>query len=229
MTVCVHVRCHAIGPFGSRFVKCRQEWVPYLLCDNCRAKNHERYERNGASYRQQQKTPEARVHIVKNRENPERKSRQSAYNKQYRESPEGKDVVVSLERARGAKIRANAGLRMEATLSASIRGRLQGVRHGDSANIANYTDFESIDDLVEHFRDQLKPGMAIENYGKQYWTIAHIIPKCYYDFSDPEEIRRCNSKANLGCDYEVWPNPLNERTNGSKGGAMPTLEEIAAV
>jgi hypothetical protein len=94
--------------------------------------------------------------------------------------------------------------------------------------MSNYTEFVDHDDVVDHFKKQLKPGMTMENYGLM-WSVAHKIPKCYYDFNDPDEIKRCNSKANLGCDYEVWPNPLGERVNSSKGGAMPSLNDLNSI
>ncbi len=69
------------------------------------------------------------------------------------------------------------------------------------------------------------PGMTLENYGT-FWSVAHKIPKVYFDFSDPEEIRRCNSKANLGCDYESQQNPLNIPSNSSKGSMIPPIKEL---
>jgi hypothetical protein len=95
-------------------------------------------------------------------------------------------------------------------------------------NISSYTEFDSEQALFEHFESELKPGMTMSNYGT-YWSVAHRIPKVYYDFSDIEEVVRCNSKANLGCDYEVWNNPIGERPNSSKGGSMPSLEELYSV
>jgi hypothetical protein len=74
----------------------------------------------------------------------------------------------------------------------------------------------------------LKTGMTMENYGT-VWSVAHRIPQVYYDCTDHDEIRRCNSKANLGCDYEDASNPEGERTNSSKGGAMPSLVELYSV
>ena len=58
--------------------------------------------------------------------------------------------------------------------------------------------------------------------------MAHKIPQVHYD-DDDDDIRRCNSKANLGCDYEVWPNPLAEPKNSSKGDRLPTDAELAAI
>ena len=43
--------------------------------------------------------------------------------------------------------------------------------------------------------------MTIHNYGS-VWSIAHKIPKFWYGNCD-ENNRRLNTKANLGCDYEV--------------------------
>eukprot|EP00966_Prymnesium_polylepis_P195586 4533725-Prymnesium_polylepis.1 len=44
-----------------------------------------------------------------------------------------------------------------------------------------------------------------------------------------ENKRPVLAKANLGCDYEVWPNPLGERVNSSKGAAMPSLGDLNSI
>jgi len=87
-----------------------------------------------------------------------------------------------------------------------------------------YTEFASGDDAERHFESCLKPGMRMHNYG-WFWSVAHKIPCFWYDFSNPEDIRRANSKANLGCDYELR-NPFGELTNNQKKIALPTNQEL---
>jgi len=227
---CAHPRCFNIGPFGERFYKGRSDWVPYKLCSSCREKNAADYQKNKAKIRKRQAEPEKHARINSNRRTPERVATSKVVRASWLATPEGQAVVQRLGKKRSDEINADPGLRLERTLTASIRMRLSGVRHGESVNIDNYTDFLSVDDLYEHFKAEVKkkPGMTMENYGT-FWSVAHKIPKAYYDFSDPGELRRCNSKANLGCDYETDVNPLDERSNSSKGAAMPSLVELYAV
>lgn len=226
--MCAHTRCFNIGPFGGRFYKGRGEFVPYKLCLDCRNRNAEAYQKNRSKVLLQRKTPESRTRERELRKNPIQKQRALNTRRLWVSTPEGRAVVRRLELKRQASINESVHLRLEAALAASIRGRLSGSRHGESANISNYTEFTSTESMLSHFCGQLKPGMTMQNYGT-YWSIAHKIPRVYYDFTDPDEIRRCNSKANLGCDYEVWPNPLGERTNSSKGGMLPSIEDLQDV
>lgn len=230
MSKCAHNRCFNVGPFGSRWYKGRGEWVPYKLCSTCRDKNASDYKKNKAKIVKRQADPVKRARIRETARTPERRATANAAMRLWKKTPEGRVIMKRLFDKRQAEINADPGLRIEQTLTASIRSRLSGVRHGESVNIQNYTEFSTTDDLIEHFKVEMrkKPGMTMENYGA-FWSVAHKIPKAYYDFSDPDELRRCNSKANLSCDYEKWPNPLMERTNGSKGAAMPSLIELYAV
>ena len=228
MSKCAHNRCSNVGPFGARFYKGRGEWVPYKLCSTCRERNASDYAKNKAKIRKRQAEPEKHARINATRRTPARRATANASTHLWKATPSGHETMQRIFAQRGAEINADPGLRIERTLTASIRCRLSGVRHGESVNISNYTDFSSYDDLMNHFKKEMKPGMTMENYGS-FWSVAHKIPKVYYDFSDPDELRRCNSKANLGCDYETWDNPLSERPNSSKGSAMPSLDDLEAV
>lgn len=88
----------------------------------------------------------------------------------------------------------------------------------------SYTEFASSDDVIAHFESCFKPGMRMHNYG-WFWSIAHKIPSFWYDYSNPEDIRRANSKSNLGCDYEVRT-PSGELTNGQKNITLPPDDEL---
>lgn len=225
---CSHNRCFNVGPFGSRWYVGRQEWVAYKLCSECRARNALGYDKAKDSIIENRKKPENRKRQNKLRSTEIMKQHRKHQRDAWEATDHGRGIILFHQDKRKAEINQATCLRIEQTLTASIRGRLKGLRHGESANLSAYSEFVDHDDIVAHFESELKPGMTIENYGT-VWSIAHKIPKCYYDFSDPEEIKRCNSKANLGCDYEVWPNPLNERVNSSKGGAMPSLSDLQSI
>lgn len=229
MIVCAHNRCAKVGPFGSRWYKGRQEWVPYKLCIDCRNFARAMYEKHGAKQRKKQKKPENRAQERVTASAPTRKARKQTARAQWAKTEDGQKSLKGSQKRQRKKIRASTGLRLQETIVASIKTRLRGQRLCESVNLANYTEFLSVDDMLAHFKQQLKPGMTMENYGT-YWSIAHKIPQVHYNLcGDEDEIRRCNSKANLGCDYEVWPNPLNEPTNRSKGDRLPTDAELAAI
>lgn len=228
-------KCNACKQFvsslGERFSKATGVFVPYKRCASCRTKDKSRYQLNGAEQRKKQKLPENRARERKLSKKPARKAVKSAYVAKYNATPEG---LASKKRGwttRRAKVMASPGHRLQESLMAGIRERLRGERHAEeSVRMSKYTEFATIEDLLQHFKNEMesKPGMTTENYGK-FWSIAHRIPQRYYDFSDPEEIMRCNAKANLGCDYEVRPNPLNELTNHEKNDVIPSDIELEAI
>ena len=226
---CPKPTCYSIGPFGSRWVKQRKEFVPYKMCERCRNNNSKRYAKHGHKQRAKMATADSRTRQREVAHNPKNKEKKRVLTKVWKETDQGREVMLKLQEERKRQINVDPNLKLEQSITASIRGRLAGVRNSDSSiNLSNFTEFSSTSDLTSHFNSKLKEGMTMDNYG-EYWSVAHVIPKVYFDFSDDAEIFRCNSKSNLSCDYVKWPNPLHERTNSSKGGAMPTLSEIYSV
>ena len=90
-------------------------------------------------------------------------------------------------------------------------------------SLRTMTDFVDNNDLLVHFEGQLKPGMRVWNYGS-FWSIGHNIPLFWYDKEDPEDLKRANMKANLGCDYVM--NANGESSNCSKAIHLPPDEEL---
>ena len=80
-------------------------------------------------------------------------------------------------------------------IKAAASNLLSG-RQEDSPNFVARTFFNSI----EHFRDHMeanKPtGTTMAQYGS-VWEIDHKIPQSQYDFTDPEDARRCWCPENL--------------------------------
>ena len=117
--------------------------------------------------------------------------------------------------------------RLKQSLQAKMRAVLHGRIRGDDltklGGICPWVQDE--EDLVEHFRLKLDTGMTMENYGT-FWSIAHVIPAAYYDLLDLEDVQRCNSQANLGCDYVVPGG--DELTNSEKGSKLPTDDVMIA-
>jgi len=121
------------------------------------------------------------------------------------------------------KLKSTPNLRIRKALCDHIARRISGSpdAYSTQRTLEKYTDFVD-SDIVPHFESQLKPGMTIHNYGS-VWSIAHKIPKFWYGNCD-ENNRRLNTKANLGCDYEVGG--YGEKTNRSKSIALPSDEEM---
>ena len=136
-----------------------------------------------------------------------------------------KSLATALANARNLKRRRdNPGRRLLHNIRSRIAKCIKRQEVDEDSVSFSYTEFASGDDTERHFESCLKPGMRMHNYG-WFWSVAHNIPCFWYDFSNPEDIRRANSKANLGCDYELR-SPFGELTNNQKKITLPTSQEM---
>lgn len=136
-----------------------------------------------------------------------------------------KSLATALARSRNLKRRREEpGRRLLHNIRSRISYCIKRQEVDEDSVLFSYSEFTSGDDAERHFESCLKPGMRMHNYG-WFWSVAHKIPCFWYDFSNPEDIRRANSKANLGCDYELR-NPSGELTNSQKNIALPTNQEL---
>lgn len=224
--------CRSVLPnsmFGTRFYKGRGETVQLKSCTECSQKIRTSYSKRAPKQIEIQKRPEKRKIQQLSSKKDCRKERKKKSRKEWEVTEHGKQVLKNCWNNRRIKVMNNPGLRLQEALMASMRERLRGERHDEqSVKLSLYTDFKSIDDLVSHFKTKLKPGMTLDNYG-EYWSIGHRIPQRYYDFNDPNEIKKCNSLRNLDCDYEINPNPLNEPTNKEKNDTIPDDVELNSI
>lgn len=57
----------------------------------------------------------------------------------------------------------------------------------------------SLEDLIKHLELQFTPKMNWDNYGRNGWHIDHIIPKCQFNYTSPNdrEFKICWSLMNL--------------------------------
>jgi hypothetical protein len=58
------------------------------------------------------------------------------------------------------------------------------------------TGFASVSELKRVLEDSFSENMSFSNYGS-LWTMEHRIPQAAYDFSDPEDVKRCWAPGNL--------------------------------
>ncbi len=67
--------------------------------------------------------------------------------------------------------------------------------HIKSAPTLKLLGVPSLKFLWQHLERQFQSGMTKENYGK--WHVDHIIPCASFDFSDPEQQKKCFHYTNL--------------------------------
>jgi len=134
------------------------------------------------------------------------------------------------QKRRHDKIRNDPGLKLQERLRGSLAARLSGKLRDEPTSLPKFTEFKTVQDILDHFtnRMQSKPGMTLANYG-QFWSIGHTIPVAWYDSSNIEDVRRCNSKMNLDCDYTKYPTPTGELTNQQKSVALPPDAKLSTM
>lgn len=177
---------------------------------------------------QYRSTDQYRLDVAERRQDPKSKEKRLKYfrrpeiKKRENERPSRKRSIEK----RHKKVKDDPGLLLQERLRTSISNRLSGrLKDEPSSRLKKYTSFTSLDDMKEHFGANLKPGMTLDNYGS-FWSIAHKIPVRWFDASNSEDVQRCNSKKNLGCDYVNSENPIGEKSNQEKAIELPTDEEL---
>ncbi len=137
---------------------------------------------------------------------------------------------IPSRKRRHDKIRNDPGLKLQERLRGSLGDRLSGKLRDEPTSLPKFTEFKTVEDIVKHFSMRLasKPGMTLDNYGS-FWSIGHIIPVAWYNSSNLEDVRRCNSKMNLDCDYNTYPTPTGELTNYQKSTALPSDAEMLSM
>jgi len=108
---------------------------------------------------------------------------------------------------RSPKGRANIK-RSNAKPSKQIQNRISRLLRDstlESASLQAQTGFSSNEDVRTHLASTFEPWMTWENHGmlpkgagrNVVWQIGHRIPCSAYDLSNPEDLKRCFSKANI--------------------------------
>lgn len=129
---------------------------------------------------------------------------------------------LSTEEGRRKHNEACARHRKANKLSCALKTKLSQLLSGrkKSLSIANATGFRNEDDARQHFQSTFVDGMTFENYGfgAGKWNIGHRIPKCKYDHSNPENVKRCWSPTNL---FAQW-----QDENLRLGSKLPEPKEL---
>lgn len=117
------------------------------------------------------------------------------------------------EKAREAKRRRreDAGVRLNDSVSAYVRGCLKGRKAGASwESLLGYT----LSELMGHLEARFVEGMSWENYGE--WHIDHIRPVASFTFSTAtdDDFRQCWSLGNLQPLWAIDNARKNSHWNG---------------
>ena len=151
-----------------------------------------------------------------------------AYQKRYWKGPKGKanqkrhnDATGKerskrydkTEKAKERNHRANS--KPKAKLAHSLYMMVHGL-HENPVTFAKLGIFNTSAEASAHFESTFEPWMTWQNAGKYCkgdaynvkWQNGHRIPRCWYEGSDVEELKKCWSRVNLfaQCSRENWEN-----------------------
>lgn len=111
----------------------------------------------------------------------------------FRKTEKGKAHQKRCAQSRLKKIADSPALQLRVRIAqqskVAIRGR-------NSALFLERTDFSSVAEYRAALEATFKEGMNLDNHGS-VWQCDHRIPQLAYDFSDPDDVRRCWSKTNV--------------------------------
>ena len=158
------------------------------------SKGHKRwYEKNKKKLYLYQK------HYTKNNKEKVRRWQETYYEKY------GREYQKNYQRER---CRQDYNYRLKHRLRTRIWDALSGRIKRFSTRVL--LDVPNLEFLWQHLEKQFQPGMTRENYG--LWHVDHIIPCASFDFSDPEQQKKCFHYTNL--------QPLWAFDNISKGKSI---------
>ena len=183
--------------------------VPLKTCSTCRKGGVERTTRYAQTAKGQQKRQKT--------------------NQDYKESGKMKDAQARYWKS--PKGRANQ-TRENGKVSKRMQSRVcRQIRNHDieSGTFSASTEFSNNQIMREHLESTFEPWMNWDNYGRQKsrcpynttWQYGHRIPCAAYDFSNPEDVHRCHSMANVFAQCA--------RRNQEAGTKLPEEETISAL
>jgi len=206
-TVCSNGNCQSVVAFGDT----------HKGCERCRASG----KRNNTSDKGQ---------ASRKRYNESEKCQASQ--KLYNQSDKGKasqKLYNESDKGRAKQKRQND--KLSSKLGASLRMILMGKHDfAEPMTFMTYGVDRTEAEWQAHFASQFEPWMDWPNHGrhrkgapyKSVWNIGHKIAKSCYDHSDPDEVRKCWSLANL------FPQCAKENVEQGKR-YLPSLETLLAM
>lgn len=192
---------------------------PLTRCSRCRKKYTDAY--HSPAGQKLSKMQRSKRRIGAERTDEEVRKRQV----HWQNAKGCKSQLAAMERKR-IREKTISSVRIVKNIRNRIWKCLAGKKVGQtSITISTFTEFCSYDEVREHFGKRLKIGMTMENYGA-VWSVGHNIPLCWYNRKDPQDLKRANSKANLGCDFQH--SGYGELSNAQKGVRLPADDAMLA-
>lgn len=203
----VYNGCSVLFPTAFRMLKGQQ--MPLKNCASCRKRNVEKSTR----YAQTPHGQSGRKKIM-NEFKAAGKMQEAA--SRYWRTPKG--------RANQQRENGKVSKRLQSRVCRQIRNH-----DIESGTFSASTEFSNNQIMREHLESTFEPWMNWDNYGRQKsrcpynttWQHGHRIPCAAYDFSDPENVRRCYSKANVFAQCA--------RANQEAGTKLPDNETLASL
>ena len=148
-----------------------------------------------------EKLNERRREYMSIKENRERKNKKRREFLSIKENRERKRKRVNQHRLKHRE-RINKNIRLKRAsdhnfrLKSCLRGKIRKVVKGEYKSASTMKLLGcTIDELWVHLESKFEPEMTRENHGK--WHVDHIIPCASFDFSDPEQQKKCFHYTNL--------------------------------
>ena len=154
---------------------------------------------------------ENKEHIIEHQKkyDAEHKEHSKEYKRELRKTPEHKKKVklyldtpeVRLRNRKNNRIRSKFKYDNDPDykLKRLLRGRLNHALDDSHVKADNTLELLgcTVKELREHLESKFKPGMTWENHAMKGWHVDHIIPCDSFDFSDPEQQKKCFHYTNL--------------------------------
>lgn len=179
--------CRGQFPFAARTVKGEQ--IPLKNCDACRAKVT-------AKVIAHNKTPKGKASMSRANRSDNGKARQ----KRFGNTEKGKNRLARLLLVQAERLRKDPAYKLSQNIRSNAAQILQGKTQNSPAFVAR-TAFNSAPEFVQHLERKLvilNPNWTMGDRGT-LWEPDHKIPVEMYDFSNPADVKRCWSPANMHC------------------------------
>lgn len=111
----------------------------------------------------------------------------------FRKTEKGKAHQKRCSESRLKKISESPALQLRFKIAQQAKDAIRG---RNSALFSERTAFSSSAEYRAALEITFRDDMSFDNYGS-VWQCDHRIPQSAYDFSDPDDVRRCWSKTNV--------------------------------
>jgi hypothetical protein len=169
----------------SMFDRNPKTGLPYSKCRSCKAKAD---------------VADAKYYGTERYKEKDKKRKKNATGKatakRYKDGEAGQEAIQRGFEARKQRRRDDPAVAMMHAVHAAAKDLVSG-RHQSSPTFVARTSFTSEASFLAHLEGILDAkGWTWEDHGT-VWHIEHKIPQQAFDFSDPEDIKRCWSHANV--------------------------------